>query len=303
MKHPRAIVLLAAALLAGCVNRTAAPPSSLSLASTRSPLRIASWNMEFLAEKNGAGCHSRQEVDYAQMKAIVDGLNADVIAFEEVENPAAAARVFDPSRYTIVMEDRPGKSGDPCGSDAPGQTFIRQAVGFAIRSDLVFTRAPDVTALEIGNPNLRSGVDITVRPRGGEPLRLLAIHLKSGCFEGTTGQACPQLLKQIPAVAAWIDAAAAGPTRFAVLGDWNRRLALPADKFWQTIDHGGSPDAGLTLADAGTTPRCDPKYHDFIDHIVLDRRAGATLTSFHETTFPAGEQPSDHCPITADLSR
>jgi endonuclease/exonuclease/phosphatase family metal-dependent hydrolase len=201
------------------------------------------------------------------------------------------------------MEQRPGKPGGSCGSDAPGQTFIRQAVGFAVSKDLTFTRAPDVTALQLGNPNLRSGVDITVQPSGGEPLRLLAVHLKSGCFSGTTGGACPQLLQQVPIVRQWIDTAALGPTRFAVLGDWNRRLALPGDTMWSTIDRGNPPDADLRLADAGIKPRCDPRYDAFIDHIVLDKRAGDELKGFQEITFASGQHPSDHCPVSVDLSR
>jgi endonuclease/exonuclease/phosphatase family metal-dependent hydrolase len=236
------------------------------------------------------------------MKDVADGLGANVIAFEEAENPKAAARVFDTKRYTIVLEQRPGKPGGSCGRDNPGQSFIRQAVGFAIRKDLPFTRAPDFTDLQVGNPNLRSGVDVTIKPEGGKPLRLLAVHLKSGCFQGATASACPQLLQQLPVVAKWIDEAAAGPTRFVVLGDWNRRLALPGDQFWATIDDGNPPNADLRLADAGVSPKCDPKFHDFIDHIVLDKRAGAELKGFREVTFTHGH-PSDHCPIMADLVR
>lgn len=302
MKTLRNSALLLAALLAGCV----APQRQAEIAPRQmsaDQLRIASWNLEFLAEHNGEGCHPRSDADYAEMRKIADGLRADVIAFEEAENEAAAARVFDPAKYVIVMEQRAGKPGGSCGSDAPGQTFIRQAVGFAISKDLAFTRAPDVTDLEVGNPNLRSGVDITLHPNGGEPLRLLAVHLKSGCFSGTTGSACPQLLKQIPVVEHWIEAAAVGPTRFAVLGDWNRRLALPGDTFWTTIDTGNPPDAELKLADAGTKPTCDPRYDAFIDHVVLDKRAGQELKHFQETTFAPGHYPSDHCPISVDLSR
>ena len=302
MKRTHILPIVLAVLLAGCVGRTpVAQPISSSAPAAQ--LRIASWNLEFLAEKDGDGCHPRQDADYAQMRAIAESLSADVIAFAEAENPAAAARVFDARRYKIVMEQRLGNPGGSCGRTAPGQSFIRQAVGFAIRKDLAFTRSPDVTALQVGNPNLRSGVDITIKPAKGRSLRLLAVHLKSGCFQGTKEPACPQLLQQIPVVTGWVDAAASGPTRFAVLGDWNRRLALPGDSFWQTINDGNPPNADLRLADAGVTPRCDPKYHDFIDHIVLDKRAGADFRSFREITFPAGQHPSDHCPIAVDLTR
>jgi len=59
-----------------------------------------------LAEKDGVGCEPREAKDYEAMKRIVEGLDADVIAFQEAENPIAAGRVFDPAKYMIVMEQR-----------------------------------------------------------------------------------------------------------------------------------------------------------------------------------------------------
>ncbi len=38
----------------------------------------------------------------------MEALGADVIAIQEIESRAAAERVFDPSVYTVVMEERVG---------------------------------------------------------------------------------------------------------------------------------------------------------------------------------------------------
>lgn len=258
--------------------------------------------MEFLAAKDGAGCAPRMPADYLAMRKIVDKLDADVIAFQEAENEAAAARVFDPARYTILMEQRPGEASGSCGGKRPEQTFIRQAVGFAVRKGITITRNPDVTALSLGNPQLRSGVDIRVAAKGHQPLRLLTVHLKSGCFQGQRAAACGVLQQQVPVLESWIDAAANGPDRFIVLGDWNRRLAEPSDAVWTELDDGKPTNADLRLADDGVTPRCDPRYTSFIDHIVLDRRASADLAGFAETTYAAGQKHlSDHCPVTITL--
>ncbi len=268
------------------------------------PLKIASWNVEFLAEKDGAGCEPRTAEDYAAMRRIADGLGADVIAFQEAENVAAASRVFDPARFTIVMEERTGAPSGTCGGKHPEQRVIRQAVGFAIRKTIAFDRHPDVTSLMLGNPQLRSGVDVTLRPQGRPAIRLLAVHLKSGCFAGSEAKACPVLLEQIPALEAWIDAAAQGPDRFAVLGDWNRRLALPGDSVWRDIDDGAPANADLHLAGEGRPPACDPRYDSFIDHIVLDKRAAADISEFAEQVYRDGEKHySDHCPIVAAFRR
>ena len=298
MKSP---TLLALALsLSACTP--AAPPAPL--AASERPLKLASWNLEFLAEKNGVGCNPRTEADYAAMRRIAGGLDADVIAFQEAENPVAAARVFDPDRYTVVMETRPGNPGGTCGGKYPEQMVIRQAVGFAIRKGIAFDRNADLTSLMRGNEQLRSGVDILLKPASREPIRLLGVHLKSGCFADDTAKACPVLLDQIPALEAWIDGAARGPNRFAVLGDWNRRLALAGDRVWSEIDDGEPDNSDLRLADEGKRPECDPRYDSFIDHIALDRRAAADMLAFDETRYADGEKHySDHCPISVTLRR
>lgn len=298
---PIALALLLA--LPSCAYEPNIDAVSASAAAPR-PLKLASWNLEFLAERDGAGCAPRNPADYAAMRRIAEGLDADVIAFQEAENEIAAARVFDPSRFVIVMEGRAGAPGGTCGGEHKAQTVIRQAVGFAIRKGVAFDRNPDVTALMLGNPQLRSGVDIRLRPKGQPAIRLLSVHLKSGCFAGSGAKACPVLLQQIPALEAWIDAAAAGPDRFAVLGDWNRRLGLAGDSVWTEIDDGDPANADLRLADAGVQPACDPRYDSFIDHIVLDKRAGADLAGFLETRYAANEKHhSDHCPVSVTLTR
>jgi len=288
--------------LASCAPAPAVMPSDVIR--TGRPLTLASWNLEFLAERDGVGCQPRTASDYQAMRRMADGLDADVIAFQEAESIAAVARIFDPAKYDIVMEARPGRPSGTCGGAHPEQRVIRQAVGFAIRRGVAFDRNPDVTSLMLGNPQLRSGVDITLRAPGHAPIRLLSIHLKSGCFAGSDARACPVLLQQIPVLETWIDEAARGPTRFAVLGDWNRRLGLPGDLLWTEIDDGDPANADLRLADAGTAPRCDPRYDSFIDHIVLDRRGGADLSTFAETVYTPGEKHySDHCPVAVTLSR
>ncbi len=299
--------ILPAALLialASCTASDRAPRLPSPAASTTArPLTLASWNLEFLAERDGMGCAPRTPQDYAAMRRIADRLDADVIAFQEAETPAAAARVFDPARYRIVMEDRPGAPSGSCGGAHADKAFIRQAVGFAIRKEIAFERHADVTTLMLGNPQLRSGVDVTLMPKGQAPIRLLAVHLKSGCFSGNTAGACPTLLAQIPALEAWIDAAARGPLRFAVIGDWNRRLANAGDTVWREIDDGDPANADLRLADDGIKPSCDPRYDAFIDHIVLDRRAGPAMRAFRETPYAPGEaHHSDHCPIAVTLA-
>ncbi len=263
-------------------------------------ITLASWNMEHLAEANGSGCRPRSDADYAAMRAYADALAADVIAFQEVESKAAAERVFDPARYTIEIEQRvgTGRKGE-CGG-RPGLTVNAQRTGFAIRKGLAFERQPDVTGLQVGNPDLRSGVDLVVRPAGGTPVRALSVHLKAGCTSGDRNDACPVLFQQVPALERWIDSRAAEGIRFAVLGDFNRRLVMPGDAVWADWDDAAPANADLARASGDQSARCNPRYKDFIDYIVLDRRAAADLLAFEEATY-SGESLSDHCAIAARL--
>ncbi len=293
------LLLAALCLLAGsCTDFTVrgAGPS------TTPALTLASWNMEHLAEHNDSGCRPRSDADYAAMRDYVDTLAADVIAFQEVESRAAAERVFDPAIYTVEIEQRVGTNrGGTCGGRA-GLTINAQRTGFAIRKDLSFERQPDFTDIQLGNPDLRSGVDVIVRPAGGTPVRLLSVHLKSGCSAGDSNDACPVLFQQVPVMEGWIDSRAAEGTRFAVLGDFNRRLGMPGDKIWEDWDDASPPNADLFRASGEQSAQCNPRYRDFIDFIVLDRRATADFVAFDEKTFDAGPL-SDHCAVAARLNR
>ena len=290
------LVLVAAALFAaGCAfvaDRSGAPPATRTLT-------LAAWNVEHLAERNGSGCRPREDADYAALRAYVQALDADVIAFQEVESQAAAERVFDPAEYAVLIEERRGNPRGACRG-RPGLSINAQRTGFAVRRTLAFERLPDVTALQLGEPNLRSGVDVIVRPAGAQPLRLLSVHLKSGCSSRDVAEACPVLFRQVPQLEAWIDRRAAEALPFAVLGDFNRRLAMPGDAVWADWDDASPANADLLLTSAGRPARCNPRYADFIDHIVLDRRATAGFIAFDEQTYDA--QPlSDHCAISAVL--
>jgi endonuclease/exonuclease/phosphatase family metal-dependent hydrolase len=295
----KSVALIAALALftTGCTGT----PSPGTSAAAGPSLKLASWNTEHLAEANGSGCRPRTDADYASMRAYVDGLGADVIAFQEVETKAAAERVFDPATYTVVIEDRVGTNRGGFCRGREGLTINAQRTGFAVRKGIPFDRQPDFTAIQVGNPDLRSGVDLIVRPGGGEPIRVLSVHLKSGCSSGASNEACPVLFEQVPIMEQWIDQRAAEGVRFAVLGDFNRRLAMPNDSVWADWDDASPSNADLALASGDQSAQCNPRYRDFIDFIVLDRRATGGLRGFEEKTFEA-ESLADHCAVAASLS-
>lgn len=266
-----------------------------------SDLRVVSWNLEHLAEANASGCRPRGDADYAALRAHALSIDADIVAFQEVESVRAAQRVFDPQIYNIIMETRPGtaNSKPPCNGN-PQYHLNRQATGFAVKKGLSVERHPDLVALQDGDPNLRSGVDITVTPQLGAPIRLLAVHLKSGCAGGISGASCEILNRQAKTLEEWIEMRATGPSPFAILGDFNRRLALADDTVWAMLDGPPGP-TDLSLAAGTEAPKCDPRYTSFIDHIAVDPRLASRARDFRELTYP-GERLSDHCAISLSIA-
>lgn len=290
---------LSAVLLSGCVGMTSQRDVGT--------LKVATWNMEHLAERDGEGCSPRTEADYARLRDHASALAADVIAFQEVQNKAAAERVFDPALYDVVMSGRPAstRSGECRGQ--PGLFIQNQAVGFAIRKGVPWTRNADLSALALGSPDLRWGVDVTVSR--GRPVRLLAVHLKSGCNSGRepTDPDCPVLFDQLPMLEGWTEARAREGQAFVVLGDWNRRLASRNDAFLADLNDNDPVEANLTLTSGDRPAGCKARYREFIDFIATGGEATRRIEpgSFEEYVYggaPEAEHPSDHCPISIRIA-
>ncbi len=271
-------------------------------------IKIATWNLEHLAARDGAGCRPRVEKDYETLRHYARKLKADVIAFQEVESIAAAHRVFDPAVYRIEISARPHTASEECRNLA-GKFLTAQRVGLAIRKHIPYTRLRDFQ--ELGVSGTRWGVGILVYPRT-TPVSLLSIHLKSGCFSEPLNAAssnpnCAILAEQRSKLEEWIDRHAARGERFIVLGDFNRRLNVAGDEFWREIDD-SQPNLAADLERATAShldTGCHPKYAQLIDHIVLDR--GTDLMARENTLrimryAESWEQrPSDHCPVSVDI--
>ncbi len=272
--------MIAAALIGVLIG--AAPPDSLV---------VATWNIEWLAAVDGKGPVHRSKADYARLARYARALNADVVALQEVAGPKAAARVFDPKEYRFHFAGRG-----------------RQRVGFAWRRHLNVVVQPDLHAL--GRKHLRPGADIEVRT-GGLRLRLLAIHLKSGCHKQSLKSprsACRKLARQVPVLESWIDARARDNTPFLVLGDFNRRLG-DDDAMWIELDDGDPAAADLTLVSTARPACWNRRYSKLIDHIVVGRNAARWVQpdSFRELVYDPADAAfeatlSDHCPVSVRLA-
>ena len=264
-------------------------------------LRVATWNLEHLDDMNGAGCVGRTDGDYTALAERIDALGAHVIAFQEVEDAAAAARVFDAERWSVEVSARPATgTGPPCRGRSQAN-LGHLATGIAVRAGIGYTRNADVSALAAGSRFRRWGTDVTVE-RDGVSLRVLSVHLKSGCWgadqddNASDRATCATLREQMEALSDWMAARREAGEPFVIAGDFNRRLAVPGDWAWALL----TEDApALSLPTAGRISRCDKRYPEFIDHLVFDAdsRLSMVLGSFDEAE--RSDPHPDHCAVSA----
>ena len=286
------------AALLSLIFLSLAVPSAACLAGE---LRIAAWNLEHLDDSDGAGCIPRDRTDYDALARRIAELDAGIVAFQEVENAAAAGRVFPASHWHVEMSSRPPMERPRRCRDRPQARLGHLATGFAIRKGIAYRRNDDVKALGMGHAFLRWGTDITVTEDGRE-LRLLSVHLKTGCWgalqdrDGERAETCAVLRAQMLRLKAWADVRRAEGTAFVILGDFNRRLALRGDQAWRLLSPASAP---LGLLTEGVAYRCDPRYRAFIDHLVVGGGAEAMVMAGSFRERPRQGPHPDHCAISA----
>lgn len=290
-------------------------------------LRLATWNLGNLHSEPGvplrAGAVARSEADYARLREYAARLDADVIAVQEVNGPAAAHLVFPEELYAVVVSGRHREDLET------GRPSDRIYTGFAVRRDrATIVAAADYADLSVPHEGAdgtvrptRRGVDITIETPAGNRLRLLSVHLKSACHQGSlespNSAHCATLARQRAPLEAWIDARAAEDLPFVVLGDFNRRFDVFGrdDHLWADIDDADPPGLDLwrlpfrevSACFAGVSGLHHPEYIDFL---VFDARARALVdedSSFQlvyddadEAAF--GRRLSDHCAVAVDLT-
>jgi endonuclease/exonuclease/phosphatase family metal-dependent hydrolase len=259
--------------------------------------KLSTWNLDWLTLRPAGDpalppdVHARRPADFARLRGYADRLDADVVAFQEVDGAAAAAQVFDPARYRIetLHED------------------VVQQVGLAVRTGIGVRRHPDLAALDVeplAPHRLRDGLDATLVFPGGATLRVLVVHLKTGCHTDpltTARPACALLALQLPVLAGWARARAADGVPFAILGDFNRVMDAP-EAVSSTLE---SAAPMLRVTQGQSDPCWDGSR--FIDHIFLGGGAGAWLVpgSLRVMRYAGARERwrvSDHCPVSVGIA-
>jgi endonuclease/exonuclease/phosphatase family metal-dependent hydrolase len=307
----RALLALLAVLAAS--GGAAAPGAPVTL-------KIATWNMEWFLtpasfnELKGACTRDerahrrhprsipcdvaatleRSATDLAAMAQVAEVLNADLVAIEEVDGPAAANQVFRGYQFCFT-----------------GGREV-QNTGFAIRRGLPYRCGPDLVELSLGD-ELRRGATLVLYPGSARELHLLAVHLKSGCARGSRdsrAQACARLARQAPALHAWGAAERRAGHRFAVLGDFNRDLLHEqGDGLWARMGADTDDARLVNTAAAAAFHNCyaGQTHTGYIDYILLGSTLASALVpgSFERLAYAPADawrlKLSDHCPVAVRL--
>jgi 5'-nucleotidase (lipoprotein e(P4) family) len=318
---------------------TAPPPSADELAAAARyrwdaasrRVRVATWNVEYVLEPTSYEALApecvadggrvpgserrvpcaivprlqRTAADFDALRRYGAQIDGDVIALQEVDGPGAAQQLFP--GYAFCFTTRPNV----------------QKNGFAIRQGLPFRCESDYRPLSLDD-RFRRGVVVTLFPDTADEMRLMNVHLKSGCPAGPIADArtvdCESLAAQLGPLESWIDEQARAGRRFAVLGDFNRRFARESGpawtaegrplNVWPVLDDGDPAGADL-VATTERQPfqKCvsDDPFDSYVDHVVLGRRLARQVVprSWIRVTYSTEDarrfRLSDHCPVGAVL--
>ena len=280
----------------------------VALPALAAPLRLLSWNLEWLADPAQlqaqgywAACaldrapaalppcdaYRRQGIhgaaDYAERKLAPLrrtlarlAADADVLALQEVQDPAAVQAVLPAGFHLACMTRKP----------------FAQNLAFALRDRLPWTPActelPELA--DDGMPfGLRPGLALRLHGRHGS-LLLLNVHLKAGCARDPlphdANPSCPLLQRQAAGLRRWANARAAEGAAFLVLGDWNRDLS-----------RGPLLDGLVTVPVDRKAARRRACRRD-VDQLAAPPALAGQLRQAR--LLPRDEGASDHCPLAAD---
>lgn len=286
-------------------------PSVFAQNTVHENLRFVTWNIEHLAENNEEGCVARNDADYLHLREFASTLDADIVALQEVESAEAVARVFPSNEWDIVMSDRP--STNPYDCRGSGRPSTQQKVGIAIKKGIEYEALDSFKELALGNPGLRYGVIIRLTGTP-EPIDVMAVHLKSGCFvedySTSDRSACETFEEQVPLLDNWVEQKVKDDQAFVIMGDFNHRLTSPNNRLWFDLTEMDNQPIEIT-SNMENIQGCHPRYPDPIDHVLLGPNSSSYYVEGSETNhffsysgdaMTEDDMLSDHCPVSLQLS-
>ena len=270
-------------------------------------LTVATWNIawfgdgigdEVLVGNRSRGQYLRREADFERLRGVVSrlaNLGVEVVGLQEIENAAAARRIFPETDWELFLSRR---DTDPEWSQRTA-IVVRRATGWQVE------RHPDVAEWSPQGRD-RHGVDLTLS-RGEERVRVLTVHFQSGCHGDSLDSGkrpCGFLRMQLAVLKGWLFERMGEGVPTVVAGDWNRFLSRPGDDTVAEL-----PGNTLVLPPVSRAPGCwGGRFDHYVDHIVAFAPPGRVASSraFEEVLYEAPDSAhdrlSDHCPLVATVS-
>ncbi|MFM2644375.1 endonuclease/exonuclease/phosphatase family protein [Vibrio chagasii] len=270
------------------------------------PLTISSWNIEWLSTNEAVNKFSdkRDQADFDKLGTYFQSLNADVVAFQEVDDVNAIQRVAG-DQYQILMSDR----ALPKNSNHQFKE-VNQYTGFAVRKGVALTDYADFPLETTSNSKLRFASYIVIETET-KPIHMLSVHLKAGCSGAyKSNRDCSRLKEQAQQLNKWIKQRERNNEDYAIFGDFNHNLAYSRDWMWKELTQ--YTDAQLatreTRADCKVrSNRNNHRTHQFrsvIDHIVVSKSLNAdpAKQQVFKTQDVLDYKLSDHCPVSTTIN-
>lgn len=251
-------------------------------------------------------CKSPEQIK--DMKSIAKKLNADVISVQEVEGPEALQQIWPKDEYDFYVN-----------MNSP---WI-QRTGFVVRkaSGLKIGVLGDVYQLGAAfKDHARHGTELPLTVNG-VTIKLLSVHLKSGCFDHAlnSGYAtkrdqangvvtCDVLKNQAPALEAWLDDSIQSGFSAIIIGDFNRRFDSTVERetdskvsLYAELSDGEPLGAELFRPTDGfeALPECRGGGSKWlIDHALMTSGLRKHYVAGSLLELPVPMKGSDHCPIS-----
>jgi endonuclease/exonuclease/phosphatase family metal-dependent hydrolase len=273
---------------------------------SKTSLKIVSWNAEHLAYPISSGCRPRSQAELISIRAYVAELDADIVALQEIASESAARLLFPASDWNIVMSKRSDSKSYVCRGN--GRQSTQQKVAFAVKKSVSFISTSQADEFGLEMPGLRLGLIINVDTQSG-PVELLNLHLKSGCFvddyQSSDNQACRVFAEQATILDAWLEQRELNNAQYVILGDLNHRISAPYNRLTQNlrVNQDGA-DSSIIIATEDLIG-CHPRYPAPIDHIIVggkNNQLSPSNAKFH--LFDNMLEPfmlSDHCAVSIEL--
>lgn len=284
-----------------CALLSSAAQIPLISTAAAEPLKIMSWNFEWLSSQSSVHVNESQRTnaDLNAYQVMIERYQPKVLAFQEVNDREVLEKVLG-KQYKIIMSDRAKSRYQSLQHNG-----INQYTGVAIDQSLAHSDPEDLVLSP--KRKLRFATYVVVEPKASSPIHLLSVHLKAGCIGKyeSNEDSCQTLKQQSDSLNQWIQQRLKNKQSYLIVGDFNHDLTHPKDWMWKRIiaDNQTPP----VLLSSQLKSRCiasgkTKAYRHVVDHIIAssDIRTD-NLVQVLYSEQDQEHQLSDHCPLTATL--